>query len=112
MILYRLPNKNKTYLVISLLLWFCFISFACLCVFGAVVTVVSTALHSLALVCLNLLHGTLFPWGKIKEIKVDKKFWHYFLLWNFACWFDFCLICLMLASCGCGVAKVVCLYSL
>ena len=59
-----------------------------------------------------LLHGTFFPWGKIKEIKVNKTFWHYFLLWNFACWFDLFLICVLLASCGCDVAKVVCLYGL
>ena len=64
------PKKNNScnfldYLALfSLLL----ISFS---VFGAVVTVVSTALHSPNLVCLHLLHGTLFPWGEIKEIEVN-----------------------------------------
>ena len=86
MVLCHLPNKNKTFLVISLLFWLCFVSFACLYVFSAVVTVVSTALHSLALVCLHLLHGTLFPWGEIKKIKAKKKFWHYFFV------VEFCLL--------------------
>ena len=42
--------------------------------------VISTALHSLTLVYLYLLHGTLFPWGKIKDIKLNNIFKH-----NFCC---------------------------
>ena len=83
MVLYGLPNKNKNFLLIYLIVWLCFVCFACLCVFCAVAPIVSTALHSLTLVCLHLLHGTLFPWGKIKDLKVNNKFWNYFLLCNF-----------------------------
>ena len=109
-ILYHLPNKNKSFLVISLLIWLCFISLACLYVFGAVVTVVSTALHSLTLVCQHLLHATLFPWGEIREIKVNKKFWNYFLLCSFSCWFDLifdlCYACKLWLWCCKGCVPV------
>ena len=110
MVLYGLPNKNQNFLVISLIVWLCFVYFACLCVFCAVAPVVSTALHSLALVCLHLLHGTLFPWGKIKDLKVNNKFWHYFLLCNFCLlvWlvFDLCSACKLWLWCCKGCVPV------
>ena len=114
-VLYRLENKTKKFLIIYLilLLWLLFSAFfAFLCMFCAVVPVISTDLHSTTLVCLHLLHSTRFPLGEIKEIKVNKNFKHIFLLWNFACWFDLFLICVMHASCGCGVTRVVCLCGL
>ena len=82
---YSIDYQIKTKFSCNFLDFLAFFSFACLCVFHAVVPVTSTALHSLTLVCLYFLHGTIFPWVKIKDIKVNKIFKHFFLLWNFAC---------------------------
>ena len=110
MVLYCLPNKNTNLLVIYLIVWICFVCFACLYVFCAVAPVVSTALHSLALVCLHLLHGNLFPRGKIKDLKVTHKFWHYFLLCNFCLLvcivFDLCSACKLWLWCCKGCMPV------
>ena len=110
MVLYRLTNKNKIFLNFLCFFGFVFVCFACLCVFCAVAPVVSTALHSLALVCLHLLHGTLFPWGKITDLKVNNKFLHYFLLCNFCLLvllvFDLCSACKLWLWCCKGCVPV------
>ena len=68
---YQIKKNFSCYLFDCLALFYLFCLFD---VFCAVVPVISTALHSLALVCLHLLQGTLFPWGKIKDLKVNNKF--------------------------------------